>query len=474
MFTGERRRMAAWFAAFACYAGVVALTSGGSDAVWGRWAVGAYALTAIWLWCSRRTAGPLLVSLGFALVAPMVWLAVRAPATADVSVVARSAVLLVHHGSPYLPASQLVTWQAYNPYLPAMAIFGLPHAAGLPGVLGDPRIWMTLTSAALLVAAFCIAAPRGVRGRTGWRMTAVRKTAFLAASPVLALPLAVGITDPPVLALLCFALACASRLPAERPLAGSQLEARLPRALLGRSLLSWPVLAGLAVGAACAMKATAWPALPVIAAMFWTRDGARTAVRFAATSAATAAALVVATAPALVLKPSAFFQNTVEYPLGLTRQLTPATSPLPGHLLASTGPAGHTIAVGLLALAGLAFAASLVLRPPADVRAVTWRVALGLAALFTLAPATRFGYFAYPAGLIGWLALASPPQASRVLRLGRTLRLGRILESARIWGRVRVPAPALFAEAPPVEALSAEPVPTVEPAPDLPREPVRV
>jgi len=420
--------MAVWFAAFACYAGAVAATSGAADGVWGTWAAGGYAATAIWLWRSRGTAGPLLVSLACALAAPMIWLAARAPAIADVSTVARGAGLLVHHGSPYLPAAQLVSWQSYNPYLPAMSVFGLPHAAGLAGVLGDPRIWIAPVSAALLVAALRIAAPRGVRGCPGsWRET-LRKTGLLLASPVLALPLAAGVTDPPVLALLCFAFACASRVTDARAslVPGARVSraasARVSRAANGYANRvpgargrpgTWLMLAGVAVGAACAMKATAWPALPVIAAMFWSRDGARTAARFAATSAGTAAALAAATAPALALKPSAFFQNTVAYPLGLTHQLTPAGSPLPGHLLASTGAAGHAAAAGLLALAGIAFGASLVLRPPRDARAAVWRLALALAALFTLAPATRFGYFGYPAGLLGWLALAGAAKTAR-------------------------------------------------------------
>jgi hypothetical protein len=77
------------------------------------------------------------------------------------------------------------------------------------------------------------------------------------------------------------------------------------------------------------MKATAWPAVPVIAAMLAFRAGRRAAVRFAAAAVSTAAVLVMAAAPALLLKPGAFFQNTVLFPLGMTRQLTPATSPLP-------------------------------------------------------------------------------------------------------------------------------------------------
>ena len=97
------------------------------------------------------------------------------------------------------------------------------------------------------------------------------------------------------------------------------------------------------------------------------------------------------------------------FPLGLTKHKTPAASPLPGHLLAMTGMAGHWAAVGLLVAAGLGFATSLIVRPPANLRAAAWRLALGLTVMFTLAPATRWGYFVYPIGLVGWMFLSRPP-----------------------------------------------------------------
>jgi len=34
------------------------------------------------------------------------------------------------------------------------------------------------------------------------------------------------------------------------------------------------------------------------------------------------------------------------------------------------------------------------------------RLAVGYAVMFTLDPSTRFGYFAYPLALVGWLALS--------------------------------------------------------------------
>jgi hypothetical protein len=79
-----------------------------------------------------------------------------------------------------------------------------------------------------------------------------------------------------------------------------------------------------------------------------------------------------------------------------------------------TGMAGHWVAVGLLLVAGLGFAASLIIRPPANAPAAAWRIALGLAVMFTLAPATRWGYFVYPIGLLGWLVLTRPPAVDAV------------------------------------------------------------
>jgi hypothetical protein len=178
-----------------------------------------------------------------------------------------------------------------------------------------------------------------VAGRPG----AVYWGVFAVASPVLAFPLAAGVTDPPVLALICLTPALLSRAP------------------------GWPVWpAAVTLGVACAMKATARPALPVLAAMLAVRDGGRTAVYFATRTAAAALGLTVLLAPAVAASPAALVQNTVLFPLGLTRVRTPAASPLPGHLLATLGPAGRLAAISLLLAAGLAVAASLLIQPPAD------------------------------------------------------------------------------------------------------------
>jgi hypothetical protein len=57
---------------------------------------------------------------------------------------------------------------------------------------------------------------------------------------------------------------------------------------------------------------------------------------------------------------------------------------------------------------GIAVAVLLVIRPPRSPRAAAWWLATGLALMFTLGPDERFGYFIYPLGLVGWLALTRP------------------------------------------------------------------
>jgi Glycosyltransferase family 87 len=387
------RRPAAWYAGFAVYAACVAAFSGpGLDHWWGIWAAGGYALAAV-IAAARRGRGgqvaALAVAVAGALVAPLTWLATQEPSTPDATVVARSGVLLLHHGSPYLPLAQLTHggWLGYNPYLPVMAVFGLPKALGLPGILGDPRPWLAAATFLLLYATFRITSKaRAAQLRAGSGQGAAITLAALAiASPVMAFPLAMGITDPPVIALICLTLAMLTR--------GSHGARRL-----------WQ--AALVLGVVCAMKYTAWPALAVLVVMVKARDGGRAAVRFGAVALGTAAVLTAALAPAALPHPDDLLRNTVAYPLGLTGVTSPAQSPLPGHLLTTLGPAGHATAIALLILAGVALVLSLVFAAPAGPARAATRTALGLTALFALSPTTRFGYFCYPLALCGWVVLS--------------------------------------------------------------------
>ena len=384
----SKRRLLIANGAFAIYATALAVITGHADRTWAIWAAAGYGVTTVIFWLTRHKNVPLilpmLVALAGALAAPVTWLASRVAPTAEVKVISESAYLLLHHGTPYLGAGQLDNVLSYNPYLPVMALFGMPRALGATGLFGDPRVWLTAVSIALIWAAFSVAAPH--RHCDDCRYRVLLSTVFVVASPVIAFPLAVGITDPPVIALMFLTLALIAK----------------PSGL---------TRAAAALGVAAAMKATAWPAVPVLTAMLAARDGVRKAWRFAAATIVIAIGLAVLLAPAELASPYSFLQNTVLFPLGLTKHKTPAASPLPGHLLADTGMAGHWAAVGLLAAAGVAFVVWLIVRPPRDARAAAWRLAIGLTAMFTLAPATRWGYFVYPIALIGWLLLTRPPTA---------------------------------------------------------------
>ena len=388
----DRRHLTLAYALFLAYAAIDAIVSAGEDQVWAIWAACGYAaaLLVLWRWGHRTTAA--LVSVALAVVAPLLWLSVAYKLEDGMMVIERSASLLLHHGSPYLTADQVSSWLSYNPYLPVMTLFGLPAAAGVGGLAGNAGVWLALGTVAVLALAFRIAMPAS-------RRDVLLATAVAVASPVIGLNLAVITTDPPVLAFILLSLAL-SAVPAGT------------KATAART-----VGAGIALGVACDLKSTAWLAVPVMAAMFAARDGARAAYRFLAALAVTAVALIALLDPAVLFKrgaAAALVQNSVLFPLGLTHYKTPAESLLPGHLLTTMGTAGHVVSVGLLLAAGLAVAVSLVIRPPRDVPAAIWRLAIGLTLLFLLGPDVRFGYFIYPFGLLGWLALTQMTQVTQV------------------------------------------------------------
>ena len=378
----RREWMAVAFAGSAVFALVTTLISfNAPERVWGAFAVVSYAAAAVTAALVRRRGASLAVLIGLAgaVAAPLAYMAVTGMAQPEVAVIIRSAAMLVHHGTPYASPAALAaahSWRAYDPYLPALIVFGLPRvfAGGLPG---DPRIWFGVVFVAAFGAAVRIArVPRPV----WW-------TALVMASPVVALPLAAGGDDLPVLGLMCLGLALASR--------GS------------RSQWRWAAGAGLALGLAAGMKATAWPAVAVVAVLLIARQGWQAVTWFATAVLGVALAIV---GPVVAAHPAAALANTVLYPLGLAKAASPAASLLPGHLLAITGAVGHWTALVLMALAGAGVAAWVIVRPPKDAHGAGWRLALGLALLFMLAPASRVGYFVYPLGLAAWLLLSRQPE----------------------------------------------------------------
>ncbi len=356
-------------AAFA--AATAAVTDLAPHRVWGVLAAPAYALAALLSATPRlrtRTAGVAGGVFAAAVVVPLVVLAGTGQAQPEVGVVERSAAHLLDHGTPYRIPAPGEGYEAYNPYLPAMAVLGLPSA--LTGL--DARAVFAAAFVALLAASALL-----LRGRA-----ALGPLAVLAASPPAALPLAVGGDDLPVLGLACLGLALAAR--------GN------------------PAAAGAVLGLAGAMKPTAWPVLAVcLVLLVHRRAGGR---RFAAAAGAVLAAGVAG--PALA-DPRGFVENAVRFPLGLAEAGSPAGSPLPGRLLADLGTYGHAAAVAALVLAAAAMAVSLAVRPPADVRAAALRAAAGLALAAALMPASRWGYLVYPVVLVLWARIAARPRVRK-------------------------------------------------------------
>jgi hypothetical protein len=376
-----------WYLAFAAFAAALAMACGQPiERCWGTWAAIGYAVAAAISAVPPRRDGqaPAALALGCAAgcatVAPLAWQAFAGLPSrvgeGSLTVIAQAGGQLLRHGTPYLPAAGLTHVLAYDPYEPLMAVFGLPNAAGLTGWPANPRLWLALAGVAGVYLAFRIpgAPPRQT----------LQSTALALASPVLALPLATGGTDLPVIASLCVALALAERAPRR---------------------------AAIAAGVACALKVIAWPAVPVIAALLAAARGPRASWRFTATAAAAAVAVMTAAAPAALSDPSATVQNAILFPLGLTSHRSPAASPLPGHLLATAGAAGKWAALALLTVAAAGFAWWLARRPPRTARAAVVLLSVGLTVAVTLAPAARWGYYAYPLALLGWLRLSRPAES---------------------------------------------------------------
>jgi len=248
----------------------------------------------------------------------------------------------------------------------------VPRAFFDLGLLTDPRIWFGVVF--LIVFWFAL--------RRGGAVNPGRWTILVAGSPVIAFELAVGGTDVPMVGFLCLGFALLYHK--------------------GRSAsVTFAVLAGLALGIASAMKATAWPALVVAVVLILVQDGKKAAWAFAGTALGVVAVCV---GPFFVIHPKSLVDNTIKFPLGLASVRSQASSPLLGHIIASTWhTAGNAVVVVLLVLAAVAVGLSLVLRPPRSVTRAVVLLAGAMTLMFVLAPSTRFGYFIYPATLAIWL-----------------------------------------------------------------------
>lgn len=304
------------------------------------------------------------------------------PAQPEVWVVERSARLLIENGTPY-PDLTLLGRAAhpddYTPYGPSMTVFGLPRALFGDGAFTDARVWFAVGAVLVIVLALYL---------LGWPPVPVLAAQLAAVSPLTLLTVVVAGDDIPVIALIVLATVLAYRAP--------------------------PAWAGIAGALVLMMKLTALPALAVLAVAIAARHGGRALAIFLGTLVT---ACAVITLPVLLVDPASFVEHVILYPAGLGSAGSPAASPLPGHLIASLGAAGHTAALVLLAAAACGIAAWLVLRPPRDPADAALRIATGLGVAIVLAPATRWGYLVYPLAMFGaMIGFASLDGAARPTR----------------------------------------------------------
>jgi hypothetical protein len=348
----------------------------GAVAAWGYLA--AFVVVGVQL-LLRRPAGRMITTwLTFAGVAllPLVSQAVQRAggrtdrAQEEVLVVEHMGERLMDSGTPYLgpdaiaalpPGEQLL---GYSPYQPGMAVFGIPRALAGDAWWTDARIWFAVVTIAALAWAMRIAGNvRGLQAAT--------------VLPICALTLATGGDDLPVLALCLLALAfCA----ADRFAA-----------------------AGLAVGAAAALKLFALPVVIVLAVLAVATGRGR---RFLPGALGLPILVLI---PVFLVDADAFVENVIRFPLGHGLVTSPAQSPFPGYLISSTLAGGRYVAAALLVAVGGAIAVLLLRRPPRTAVAAALFCGYGLLAAILLMPTTRFGYLLYPIALLVWAPAFSRP-----------------------------------------------------------------
>jgi hypothetical protein len=277
------------------------------------------------------------------------------------------------HGKVVYHAPGISTVNTFVPYLPLMAVFGMPSEKKHDIVLTDARIFFSLATLLVAGVALWLCPADGRR-----KMRALQVIAIL---PTAALPLATGGDDMPIVAFLLLAMVLAQR--------------------------RQPFASGVVLGIVSAMKFTAWPlaALALFAAR--NRKGDRRPLTMFLGMLVIAGPVVV---PFALGGPWAFFDNVVLFPLGLSGVKSPAASPLPGHLLVSAFPFLHRIlplAVGLVGGALLAW--YLYRRPPRTAAQVCKVGGVVMGVITLLAPATRIGYLLYPINFFVWSYLFAEP-----------------------------------------------------------------
>lgn len=369
--------------------------------VWGWIAIGPYTAAAIVSALvgrhrARTAAGPdprrewgpgrvwvLLVVLVGATLAPLfveVSLGRHSPATShvqpEVVVITQAAERLAHGKQLYYATVDShrveagvrgeLGYEAFFPYLPLMAVFGLGGSAKGPVHVTDTRVVFSLVT--LIVVGAALLLLRAPRDRK------VRALQFLTVLPTAALPLATGGDDMPIVAFLLLAMVLAQR---RRP--------------------GW---SGVVMGVVSSMKFTAWPLAAL--AFFCARDeeGRRAPGRMLLGMLVVAGPAVV---PFALSNPKAFFDNVILFPLGRAGVTSPAASNLPGHVIVTELPWLHTVLPASVAVVGgLALLGYLARRPPTTPAQVSTIAGWVMLVAIVFAPSTRVGYLLYPIDFFVW------------------------------------------------------------------------
>lgn len=320
-------------------------------------------------------------------------------AQSETHVIEQAAAAAIEGRNPYsanFGGSLSPAVRAHFPYLPLMAVLGVPRAAAPRTPLSDARVVGAVAALALAVVALR-------RWPTGPEK-GLRAFQLLVVFPTGALAIVASGHDIPVLGLLLLALVLRDNA---RPWASA-----------------------LAAGSAALMKATAWPLMLMLgaAALVPSRTApthertrptpeqtgvaTRAARRARSTSGAAAVAVVLLLLPIVAWAPADFAQDTIRFPLGLSHLRPPSSDATAGSvLLAAAGAPDPTtmkraLMVGALLILALALGRLYVrARPVQSTAAAAQAAGLVLVLLFALAPVARPGYWSYPVSLVWWGAL---------------------------------------------------------------------
>ncbi len=279
------------------------------------------------------------------------------------------------------------TYESFFPYLPLMAVFGLPNVGKGPVRVTDTRVLFSIVTLVVVGAALVL-----LRAPKERKMRALQ---FLTVLPTAALPLATGGDDMPIVAFLLLAMVLAQR---RRP--------------------GW---SGVVLGVVSAMKFTAWPLAGLALFSARDRDGHRAPGRMLLGIVAVAGPVV---APFAASEARAFFDNVILFPLGLSGVASPAASNLPGHVLVTELPWLHTaLPVVVAIVGGTLVVRRLWRRPPTTPAEVATLAGWVMLVAIVFAPATRVGYLLYPADFFVWGWMLSASERAAADAAPQTVRL---------------------------------------------------